>query len=354
MGNKVQKIAEVLITQSFKLKKGELLVITSDYGESNLELCDAVYDKAREAGGEAMIIRTAPAESHGKLADKVIPFKPFVSMMMEADCWLDMGTMGWLYSDAFEAIITKNNRMRYYLISSIVPEQLYDLIVLPKELHDLAHELEKMLTHANTVHVTAANGTDAEIGITKDYPIQVDLGKVDEPCFATPPAMVNIIPKEDALTGKIVVNCMYADPWGITDDIILHLDRGIIVDITSENPEDAQKLKAWCASWDDPNIYKTAHMNFGLLPTVRNFLNTGVLNDGISNERMWGAMNWGFGSVSEKDKPPYGQPCKSHFDCITPNISAWIDGVLIMEHGEFVHGELKKYADTIKQQCKPK
>lgn len=349
MNDKLEQIADVLVTESFKLKKGELLVITSDYGESNLALCDCVYNKARAAGAEAMIIRTAPAESHGKLADKIIPYEPFVQMMMYADCWLDTGTMGWLYSNAFEAVITKNRRMRYYLISSIAIDQLYEMIVLPEELHSLAYALRDILCRTTTVRITAANGTDAQIGITPEYPIQADLGKADQPCFAAPPALVNIIPRDNALNGRIVVNCVYADPWGITENITLICRDGEIVEVTAKNPADAARMNAWLARWEDPAIYRTAHMNFGLLPGVREFLNTGALNDGIVNERMWGCMNWGFGSVSKNDKPPHGQPSKSHFDCITPTVSAWVDGVMIMENGEFVYGILKKYADAIKR-----
>lgn len=345
--NKIESIADTLVNVSYKIKKGEMLVITSDYNESNLALCDTVYDKAREAGAEALIIRTAPAESHGKVADKVIPFKAFTALMRTADCWLDTGTMGWLYSNAFETVMRENPRIRYYLISSIPVDHLYNMIVLPPEIGELADTLCDMLTNTKKVHVTNAHGTDVEFGITPDYPVQRHIGEADKPGFVTPPAMVNIIPKDDTLTGKIVVNCFYGDPWGITDDITLHCEKGTIVDVTSKNPEDAIRLKAWNASWNDPNIYRTAHMNFGLLPGVREFLNTGVLNDGISNERMWGCMNWGFGDVSKTHKPPHGQPCKSHSDGITPKISAWLDGVQIMDHGVFIYGELKRLADII-------
>lgn len=349
---KIEKIANTLVNESYKIKKGEMLVITSDYGESNLELCDAVYNKAREAGAEAMIIRTAPAESHGKVADKVIPFNAFTALMRTANCWLDTGTMGWLYSNAFETVMSENPNIRYYLISSIPADHLYNMIVLPPELRDFADILTNMLTKTKEVRITNARGTDAKFGITPDYPIQRHIGEADKPGFVTPPAMVNIIPKDDTLTGKIVVNCFYGDPWGITDDITLHLEKGTIVDVTSKNPEDAVKLKAWNASWNDPNIYRIAHMNFGLLPAVREFLNTGVLNDGISNERMWGAMNWGFGDVSKAHKPPHGQPCKSHSDGITPKISAWLDGVQIMDNGTYIHGELKQLEKIILEKVK--
>ena len=213
----------------------------------------------------------------------------------------------------------------------------------------LADALTDMLSKANKVHITNAKGTDVTYELTTQYPIMCNVGKIRQPGQATPPAMVNMMCKDGTMNGKIVTNCMYADPWGICEDLIFYVKDSTIIDAESPNPDIAARFKKWLASWEEENIYKHAHMNFGLLPGVRDFLDTGVKNDGISNERMWGAMNWGFGDVPKKRRPPHGQPSKNHLDCITPKISAWIDGVQIMEDGEFIYGDLKKYADIARE-----
>lgn len=348
---KIAKIADQLVNVAFKIKKGELLVITGDQGESDLELCDAVYNKAREIGAEAMIIRTVPAESHGKVADKVIPFKPFTAMMKHADAWLDTGTMGWLYSDAFETALQQNKKLRYYLISSIAIDQLYDMVVLPEELYELSEKVTQLLSNSTTVRVTCAKGTDITFELTRQYPIQQHLGIADRDGeMATPPATINMNPKIGSMQGKMVTNTMYADPWGIIDDLTVFMENGSIVDAKSDN-DSAARFMAWNRKWEDPNVMKTAHVNIGLLPRVQEPIDTGVLNDGISNERVWGCVNWGFGDVSSAHMPPDGQPAKSHSDTCTMKASLWADGEQVLDNGRFV-GQFQALADIVLQKSR--
>ena len=339
------RLAKAVINTSLAMKEGDFLVITSDNKESDLAFADALYREARNIGAEAVILRTDPAECHGLAADKVVPQKGFAGMIAVADFWLDLGSMGWIYSKAYSTAFKNNPNLKYFLLSSIPVDHLYNMMVLPPELYMLADELTAMLSKGKFVRITNARGTDATYELTPQYPIMCNVGKIRAPGQATPPAMVNMMCKDGTLNGKIVANCMYADPWGICDDIIVEVKDSVIVGAESKNPEDAKRFMAWLASWDEENIYKHAHMNFGLLPGVKEFLDTGLKNDGISNERMWGAMNWGFGDVPKTRRPPNGQPSKNHLDYISPKISAWIDDIQIMEDGNFIYGDLKKYAD---------
>lgn len=343
--DKRERLAQAVIHTSLAMKDGDFLVITSDNKESDLAFADALYHMARGVGAEAVILRTDPAECHGLAADKVVPQKGFAGMIAVADYWLDLGSMGWIYSNAYAAAFRENPKLKYFLLSSIPVDHLYNMMVLPPELYLLADELTAMLSKGKSVRITNAKGTDARYELTPQYPIMCNVGKIRAPGQATPPAMVNMMCKDGTLNGKIVANCMYADPWGICDDIVVEVRDSVIVGASSKVPADAQKFMTWLASWEEENIYKHAHMNFGLLPGVREFLNTGLKNDGISNERMWGAMNWGFGDVPKARRPPNGQPSKSHLDFISPKVSAWIDDIQIMQDGEFIYGDLKKYAD---------
>ena len=350
--DKRKRLAKAIVEVSMAIQPGDFLVITSDNKESDLAFCDAIYTHARSVGADAVILRTDPAECHGLAADKVIPQKGFGAMIAQADFWIDTGSMGWIYSNAYSNAFKNNPNLKYFLLSSIPIEHLYNMMVLPDELYALADELTRMLSEGSRVRITNAKGTDASYELTPLYPIMCNVGKIRAPGQATPPAMVNMMCKDGTLNGKIVANCMYADPWGICDDIIVEVRDSCIVGAESKNPEDARKFMSWLASWDEENIYKHAHMNFGLLPGVREFLETGLKNDGISNERMWGAMNWGFGDVPKTRRPPNGQPSKNHLDFISPKISAWIDDVQIMENGEFIYGDLKKYADIALEKTK--
>ena len=67
----------------------------------------------------------------------------------------------------------------------------------------------------------------------------------------------------------------------------------------------------------------------------------------VKDERLNGGSCWGIGHVSALDMPPAGQPSDTHFDVILEKVSVYLDGVAIMENGEFVHPDLKPIADKL-------
>lgn len=348
---KISRLAKSFVGTSLAVQPDDFVVITADNKATDMELADAIYHEVRRIGGESVVVRTDPSESHGLAADKVAPRKGFGPMIGEADFWVDMGSMGWIYSNTFADAFKRNPNLKYFLLSTIPVDQLYNMFVLPPELYMLADKLTEMLTNGHRVHITNGKGTDVTYELTSLYPIMCNVGKIRAPGQATPPAMVNMMCKDGTMNGTIVTNCMYADPWGICPDLVIHVKDSVIVGAESPtDPTISERFLKWLASWEEENIYKHAHMNFGLLPGVHKLLDNSLKCNGISNERMWGAMNWGFGDVPKKRRPPHGQPSKNHLDCITEKISAWIDDIQIMQDGNFIYGDLKNYADiTLKK-----
>lgn len=341
---KIEKLAYAMIHTVFKLKQGETLVITGDFG-SNHDINEAIAKEAYEVGAKAVMFITAPAECHGKVADKVIPFGAFTKMMEHADCWLDTGTMGWLYSDAHETVLTTKKDIRYLLISVTDLDFLIQMFIEnhSEELITLCDRLNEMVSKASLIRMANVDGTDVTFELDHDHVITIDIGNASRPGFFTIPALFNFVPKFGTAHGKLVFRGVYADPWGLLETpMTLVLEKGNIVDVLSEKQEDADSLKAWLAQWKDPAIYSVAHTNIGLLPKVH-----GLCGQGILDERGWGTLNWGFGNVSASEAPPIGQPCVSHFDGMVLDGSVWVDDVQVMENGKFVHPELKIYADKI-------
>jgi leucyl aminopeptidase (aminopeptidase T) len=340
---KIEKFADVMINRTFKVKKGDFLVITEDFN-SHHDINEAVAKKAYEVGAKVFIIKTAPPETHGKAVDKLVPYEGFTEMMRHADFWLDTCTMCYIYSDAYDRVLEINHDIKYLLISIMDIDMLTEMYVLSStpNLFKLCESLEQLILKSKMIRVKNPDGTDIEFGIDPMAKIKINAGIADKPGHYSPPAMVNLYPLDNSLNGKLVVYCIYADPWGIIEDpLTLICKDGEIVDVEGPNKEDVNKLKKWFEKYDD-NITKVAHVNFGLLPTVKDYE-----DHGIKNERMWGAMNWGFGHVSAMDKPPHGIPSGNHLDTITPKASVWIDDIQIMENGEFIYGDLKKYADLL-------
>lgn len=342
--DKIQKVARSLVNNTFRLKKDELLVITSDF-KSNHDINEAIAKEAYKVGGKVIIFKTAPAEGHGKAADEVIPHDSFVNMMLNADCWLDTGSMGWLYSTAFEDALTTNKKIRYLLVSNMGIDKLSEMFIenYSPALEKFCEVMKEMIIGAKKITISNPYGTNVEFGIDLNFVLVSDIGVAATPGFYTIPALFNIIPKFDSTNGKIAFSSVFADPCGVLDEpLTVEIKNGMITDVSSNNENDAIALKKWLEKWDDENSYRVAHVNFGLLAKVKELTGNGILD-----ERMWGGINWGFGNISAIDAPPDGIDCKSHFDCILVKPSVWIDDIKIMDNGEFIYGELKLYADEI-------
>jgi leucyl aminopeptidase (aminopeptidase T) len=345
---KLEKLADVMINRTFKVKKDDFLVITEDFN-SHHDINEAIAKKVYEVGAKVFIIKTAPPETHGKAVDKLVPFEGFTKMMQHADFWLDTCTMGYIYSDAYDRVLDINENIKYLLISIMDLDMLTEMYVTcsTPNLFKLCDLIKDMILNAQKIRVTNPDGTDIEYKIDPAAKIKINAGIADKPGHYSPPAMLNMYPLDGSLNGKLVTYCIYADPWGMTEDpLTLICKDGEIVDVEGPDETDVNKLKAWFDSYDD-NITKTAHVNFGLLATIKDYT-----DHGIKNERMWGAMNWGFGHVSAVDKPPHGIPSGNHLDTITPKASVWIDDIKIMEDGQFIFGELKTYAERLLEETK--
>ena len=341
---KIIRFAKHMVKTVFALKAGEVLVISGDWG-SNHDINEAIAKEAYEAGAKAVQFITAPAPSHGKVADQVIPYDAFTKMMMHADCWLDTGTMGWLYSDAHEYVLNNNPDIRYLLISATDIDFLTEMFIenYSSALVTLCDRLNDMVSAAKTVRMANADGSDVTFELDHRHQITIDIGNASRPGFFTIPALFNFVPRFGSTEGKLVMQAVYADPWGpLEKPMTLIIEKGYITDIICEKTEDAESMKAWLAKWNDPKIYSVAHTNIGLLPKIRELTGNGMLD-----ERGFGTLNWGFGHVTPSEAPPEGQLCVSHFDGMVMKGSVWIGDEQVMQDGTFIHPDLKELADEV-------
>ena len=231
--------------------------------------------------------------------------------------------------------------LRYFLLGDLSTEvnsQIYGAYNVAKMIEFCAM-LKAIVEKAETVQVTNPQGTQISFEIEPTYFVAVDSGEVTAPGLYTPPALVNIVPRFGSVNGSIVFDALYdAYPDKIMESpLTLTIKDSVIVGATGNAYAD--KFMEIAATWDAGGR-KVAHMNFGLLPTIRELVGHVVVD-----ERVWGITNWGFGSVSPLDAPPNGQPSDFHFDAICSKSSVSIDGVQITADGEVVHPALKVIAD---------
>ena len=101
-----------------------------------------------------------------------------------------------------------------------------------------------------------------------------------------------------------------------------------------EGGSEATVYEKWLKDFNDPQMLKLAHVDYGFNPGAR--LTGNILED----ERVWGGTEWGIGNIG-------GAPGPSHSDGICLNSSVWLDGVQIMDKGQLLDPELKKLAEKL-------
>lgn len=344
--SKERQIAEAMINQYFKMKPDEFLAITADQG-SNFPMLNAFLEVAHEEGIRCAIIETATPPGQSKAAEATIPCEAMTQFLMNVDCWLDAGSKGLLYSNIFEKVTVENKRMRYMLIVNLSTDLLYDMYCSfnVDAMVGLTLKWKDMIDAASTFKMTNAAGTDVTFELDHNNYITIDNGDASKYGIYTPPASLNIIPKQNTTEGVLAVRALYADPEPnfVTDTpVFIHVANGEVYKIDGDE-KGAEAMNKWYDKFAyDKNAHKIAHTMIGLLPSI-NELSGYVVRD----ERLNGGSCWGIGHVSVLDMPPYGQPSDTHFDVIMEKVSIWMDGEPIMKDGVFVHPDLVPFAQQL-------
>jgi leucyl aminopeptidase (aminopeptidase T) len=153
---------------------------------------------------------------------------------------------------------------------------------------------------------------------------------------------INWIPRFETINGILVFDGSLVPPCGLLKEpIVIKIEKGRVVDINGG--EQAIKFKTWLENFNDPNMFRLAHVCYGFNPGAK--LTGNILED----ERVWGCTEWGLGYLSEIDAPSDGINAKSHCDGICLNSSIWIDDEKIMDKGIVIHSELKKLVEKLRK-----
>ena len=336
----VKNIANSIVHEMFRVQSAETVVITCE-PHSNLDVVEAIAEAVHAADAYAVIMRTPPLKGRLSLVDQSVPTDLFVNALNSADIWIDANSNDFLYSNTFNRVMAQNEKLRYILLGDMATDvmaKIYSGYEIAKMIA-FCNQLKEIIAAGKTVTMTNPQGTHITFELEPSHIIAVDSGEATKPGLYTPPALVNIVPRFGSVNGTLFFDALYdAYPDKMMDEPL----KLVIVDsviVSAENNPYAEKFMQTANSWDE-NGRKVAHVNFGLLPTF-----TELTGHVVIDERVWGVLNWGFGSVNPLDAPPHGQASDYHFDAICTNGSVWIDDVQISENGAIVHGELKKLSD---------
>ncbi|WP_432663199.1 aminopeptidase [Wukongibacter baidiensis] len=335
------KVAKKMIEDMFQVKPGETVAITADSG-TNEEIVDALAKAAYAVGGKPLVMWVARPRGEGQEAMPDLPAAALTGALCEVDVWIEIQSRFMLYSDVFETAFEKNKKLRYVIVYDATIEQLKMLVgdVNIPLLGKLLRGVRDLVTDAKTIRVKNARGTDVTFEMDPKHLIDMDDGIYNVPKFGTLPGYVNVVPRFETMEGTIVFDELMGMGILKDDRVEFTMKEGKIVEF--KGGKKAEEMKAHVESFDDPNMFKISHMMISLNPGVRSL--TGSV---VTDERIWGGVDFGFGHTSPMDAPPNGQPAKSHFDGILEKTSIWFDDVQITDNGVVCHPEIKGFAEEL-------
>ena len=345
--SKERCVAEAMITEYLKMKKGEYLAITADQG-SNFPQLEAYLDVCHEKGIRCTILKTATPLGQSKAAEETVPVDATREFLMNVDCWIDAGSKGLLYGDIYEYVMNNNKKIRYMLTINLSTNLLYEMYCSfhVDKMVELTNLMKRRYNESKTMTVRNDDGMDITFEVDADNFVSMDDGDASIPGMYTPPADINFIPKQGTANGVIACRAIYAaaqDPDTISEEpAFIHVKDGRIVAIDGEKKA-AEFLNKWYEKFEyDKNAEMIAHVLIGLLPGSKEIKSFCVID-----ERIYGSACWGVGHVSAMDMPPEGQPSDTHVDVICPKATILFDDQVIMENGEFIQPEFKSIAEAM-------
>jgi leucyl aminopeptidase (aminopeptidase T) len=331
----LDKAARTLVNYVMGVKKGEDVLICGDTTNDEAVLkatAAAVYS----VGATPTIVVTETRER--AFAE---PPKPLAAAMMDADVLIEFTTKAILYTKA-QVNALKRNRAYICLTSLDRAAMVRTLgwVNYPKMV-EMGEKLAELTNKAKEIRVSSPSGTDftgkiagriwANFGGTSEKRQIIMLGgQTGGTCL------------EETENGVLAFDGNIWPPDEIKSNIRtpvkFNVEKGIIKDISGGSEADI--LKRYLGGFNDPNMYRIAHLCYGYHP---NALVTGDISE---VERVWGCFQVGFGRQGPLLRPDlggkFGWDAASHDDGIILKATISLDGEAVQKDGKFVHPELVK------------
>lgn len=336
----VLESAHKLLKEIMKVQQGETVVITADTG-SDWQVIEATVQAAKLLKAKPLLLWYPMPPHVGKAADSYLPMKPLEAALKNADVWVEFNKSWLLYSTPWDRVMEQGT-VRYICLVGMDSEMLVRTIGrinIPKLLEFQAL-LAEITRESRKMRITTPAGTDVEFENDPKRPIFTE-GDVKGPGDYMLVGQVDWAPIEETINGTIVFDGSVWPPQELgilKNPIVLEVENGAVTKI--RGAWEAKRFERWLKSFNDPNMFRIAHLSYGCNPGAK--LTGNILED----ERVWGAVEWGLGNQAESFKGKVGS-AKSHTDGICLNATVKGDGRYILKDGEYVHPKLKKLVEDL-------
>ncbi len=311
----LEQSAEIAIQQCMAVKAGETVLVVAD--EPTRNVGRALWEKAVEAGAEALYMEMTPRKNDG-----VEPPPAVAAAMLHADVILGATSRSISHTQARKA--ANKNGARIATLPGITEDIMQRTLCADyRTIAKLTEKFAQILTAGKTAHVTTPAGTDIRLSIDgrkgkPDTGINHTAGDFSN----LPAGEAYIAPLEETAEGVLVIDGAMAGIGVLEAPIKLTVEKGYVTKI--EGGRETEKLEAMLAD------YGKLARNIGELGIGTNdqaVLSGRVLED----EKVKGTVHFALGNnvgFGGKVQVPL------HLDGILLNPTLTIDGQVIIKDGK--------------------
>ena len=336
----VVEAALKLVRDVLGIERGQEVVITADT-LSDWRVIEATAAAVRLVGAKPLVAWYPAPQGVGKAADRAVPSRSLTSLLKSADAWIELNKAWLLYSSIYDEAL-KEPGLKYMCLVGMDADMMVRMIgrVDVRALYEFQRALARVTREQRRMRITSPSGTDLSFENDPERPVIVE-GEVTGPGEYMLFGQVSWAPIEESVSGVIVIDGSLWPPEELgllKEPVKLYIEHGRIRGI--EGGVEARIFKSWLESFHDDRMYYLAHISYGCNPGAR--LSGNILED----ERVWGVIDFGFGSQAEAFKGSLGL-ASSHTDgiCTLPTVEG--DKSKIMEDGAYVHPDLARIADRV-------
>jgi leucyl aminopeptidase (aminopeptidase T) len=252
-------------------------------------------------------------------------------VMVEADFYLTLMSESWSYSLSMDRVLRhcRHRTIRWANFGGREEDVAHFVELVPDPaVHERTRRARVLVDGAKAFHLTSPLGTNLRLG-RGDPAERVAYAPDGQVAFAMPSETVV---GQLALVGAVRSRC--PGPVGVRrmveDPIYLRVDAGLITQI-EEDHGNARWLAHWFRQWNDPEVYRVAHVNLGLDHRVKlHYL------DNLAVHFNYGGILLGVGT---QHSALFGHAgvCQApaHIELHHTGLTLEIDGRRILENGEF-------------------
>lgn len=314
----ISKAAERIVVSHLGVKAGEQVLVVTDEKRRAIGL--ALFDAARGAGGEAVLVEVVERPTHGSE-----PPPPVARAMLEADVIVAPTTKSLSHTNARKEATAKGARIA---TMPLVTEEMMErcLAADPDRLRELGRAYAEALTEAETARLASPGGSDCTFVLSGRSGIADDGDLTAPGAFGNLPAGEAFIAPVEGMAEGVIVFDGSLSPVGKTEaPVTVRIANGRVVDLSGGPALGFEELPVRFGA----SAWEVAELGVGTNDKAKI---TGII---LEDEKVASTVHVAFGNnatIGGKTE------VASHHDGVVLNATLELDGRPVLREGKLLLG----------------